>query len=196
MKKVLFILATIHVWVTVAQVGVGTTNPSSQLEIQSTNTGIPTLELNPQTAPIGSATGQLAVIEDELYMYDATRGKWLSVDATSYVWSKNGPADNEVLRIGGDVRTDNSGIRMPFNGAIVYVTAQSSGGVANKGFDIRVRNGTTTLVTTSFSLIANVFTNTNYNVNFTAGNYINVYVQAAGNTVEDPAVTVWVKWRK
>ena len=30
------------------QVGVGTTNPTSELEIETTNTGIPALEINPQ----------------------------------------------------------------------------------------------------------------------------------------------------
>ena len=46
-----------------AQVGVGTTDPTAELEIETSNSGIPALELNPQSSPTGTATGQLAVLE-------------------------------------------------------------------------------------------------------------------------------------
>ena len=64
-----------------AQVGIGTITPNAELEIKSNST-LPALELNPQTAPVGTATGQIAVIGDKLYMFDVTRAKWLSVEAT------------------------------------------------------------------------------------------------------------------
>ena len=66
-----------------SQVVVGTTDPTSELEIETTDTGIPALEINPQTAPVGSANGQIAVIGDKLYMYDLTRTKWLSIETTA-----------------------------------------------------------------------------------------------------------------
>lgn len=181
-----------------AQVGIATTVPSAQLELANNPLApnFPLLELNPQTAPVGTATGQLAVIGNQLFMYDATRAKWLSTSATPLSWSKTGSASNENLRFGGDVANNNSGAAMPYNGTIVFVSAQSSGGNATKGFDVRVRSGSTTLSTTTFNLIANNFTNTSYNVDFVAGNYINVYAVPAGAAVTDPAVTVWVKWRK
>lgn len=103
-------------------------------------------------------------------------------------------ADDENLRFDGDARSDNCGARIPFNGTIVYVSAVSSGGVSTKGFDVCVRNGNATTSTIPFNLVANVFSNTTYNVNFNAGNYLNVFCQNAGNDVEDPAVIVWVKW--
>ena len=122
-----------------AQVGIGTITPSSQLEISNdiSNPNLPLLELNPQSAPVGSATGQLAVIGDILYMYDGTRGKWLSLETVSLQYAKNGGADNDGLRFGGDVRDNSSGAKMPFDGTIVYATIETSGGVADKLFDIK-----------------------------------------------------------
>ncbi|MEZ4857430.1 MAG: hypothetical protein R2781_01310 [Flavobacteriaceae bacterium] len=196
MKSTIFLFFFTLSSILIAQVGVGTTNPSAQLEIASTNTGIPALELNPQTAPVGSATGQMAVIDDELYMYDATRGKWLSTQAVPLQWSRNGDADNETLRFGGDTRSSNTGASMPFDGTIVYVTANSSGGNASKGFEVRIKSETTLKSTVGFNLASGVFKKTDYNVNFVAGDYLNVFVVNAGADVTDPSVIVWVKWRK
>jgi hypothetical protein len=179
-----------------AQVGIGTLSPSAELEVEGTNTGIPTLELNPQSAPVGSATGQLAVIGDKLYLYDDTRGKWLSVEATALSFGSSGSTSNAPLRYGGDVLNLNSGAQMPFNGTIVYVSATSSTGFATKGMEVRVKNGTTIQSTIAFNLVANKFSKTDYNVNFNAGDYINTFVVNAGGFVGDPTVTVWVKWRE
>lgn len=181
-----------------AQVGIGTTSPTAQLELSNSllAPNLPLLELNPQATPAGTATGQLAVIGDQLYMYDAVRVKWLTISATPLTWSKNGNADDENLRFGGDVANNNSGAAMPYNGTIVFISARASGGLATKGFEVRVKSGTITLSTTSFNLVGSNFTNTTYNVNFNAGDYINVYAVAAGAAVADPAVTVWVKWRR
>jgi hypothetical protein len=195
-EKIIVIISVLATHIVLAQVGVGTVNPSAQLEIVGTNTGIPALELNPQTAPTGSETGQLAVIGDELYMYDATRGKWLSMQATPLQWSRNGDAGNETLRFGGDTRAINTGASMPFDGTIVYITANAAGGNASKGFEVRIKSGVTIKSTTAFNLTSSVFRKTDYNVNFVAGDYINVFANNTGADVTDPAVIVWVKWRK
>jgi hypothetical protein len=196
-----YFLATLMLFLTTsmmfAQVGIGNTSPTAQLEIATTNTGIPALELNPQSAPVGDTTGQLAVIGDELYMYDAARAKWLSLQATPLQWGKRGNnISGENLQFGGDISDDNSGAYMPLNGTIVYISATSSGGNSSKGFDVRIKTGNSTISTTSFNLVSNVFRKTDYNVDFNAGYYINVSAQNAGNSVVDPTVIVWVKWRK
>ncbi len=117
-----------------SQVGIKTTSPTSELEIATTNTGIPALEMNPQTAPTGSVTGQISVIGDKLYMYDATRVKWLSIESSALQFSYAGAASKQTLWFGGN--TENTGPKMPFDGTIVYMTLNSSGGQANKAFDI------------------------------------------------------------
>ncbi len=182
-----------------SQVGVGTTNPTSELEIETTNTGIPALEINPQTAPVGSADGQLAVIGDKLYMYDLTRLKWLSVESTALQFAWAGSADNQLLWFGGDV--ENTGPLMPYDGTIVYVTVNSSGGNATKSMDLRI-NGTNVgnnadpTLDGRFNLAGGIFNYTNYNINFSAGDYITIHARNAGSAVDDPTAVIWVKWRQ
>lgn len=195
MRRLMTLAAILGTFAMYSQVGIGTIVPSAELEIEGTGT-LPALELNPQVAPVGTATGQIAVIGDQLYMYDATRAKWLSASATPLTWSKNGSADDENLRFGGDVADTNSGAAMPYNGTIVFVSARASGGLATKGFEIRRRNGPFTWSTTPFNLVGGNFRDTSYNVDFNAGEYINVYAVAAGAAVTNAAVTVWVKWRQ
>lgn len=196
MKKLLLLCACLTITsLSAAQVGIGTNSPSSELEIETTNTGIPALELNPQTAPSGNQTGQIAVIGDKLFMFDRSRGKWLSVEATAFTWTGDGNTDNEVLSLGS--MTDfNSGSAMPLDGTIVYVAATSSGGVATKGFDIFVRNGLSIVSTNSFNLVGNSYSNSSWNVDVSAGDYVTVGAQAALGQVVNPTVTIWIKWRE
>jgi hypothetical protein len=181
-----------------AQVGIGTITPTAEFEVSTTNTGIPALELNPQSTPVGTATGQLAVIGDQLYMYDVTRAKWLSTETTTLTFTSTGPTTNILLKY-GEVANVNSGAYMPHAGTIVYIgatTSDLSGSSSTKAFDVTVKNGATTISTTTFNLVNWKFLKTDYNVNFNAGNYINVRTPSAGGNVTDPTVTVWVKWRK
>lgn len=183
-----------------AQVGIATQAPTAQLELANDvlAPNFPLLELNPQATPAGTATGQLAVVGDQLFMYDAARVKWLSTETTALQFSNSGATSNQLLKY-GEVANVNSGAYMPLNGTIVYVgatTADLSGGGSIKAFDVTVKNGTTTVSTTTFNLVNWKFFKTDYNVNFSAGNYINVRTPAAGGNVTDPTVTVWVKWRK
>ena len=182
-----------------AQVGIGTLTPSAELEVEGTNTGIPALELNPQTAPVGSATGQLAVIGDKLYMYDNTRGKWLSTETTALNYGYAGSTDNQVLWFGGDV--DLSGPIMPYDGTIVYVTVNSSGGNVTKRFHLQLNgsnigNNVDPTLDARFELTAGTFSYSDYNIDFNAGDYITILAANTGLPVDDPAAIIWVKWRQ
>jgi len=189
----------------IAQVGIATTSPTAQLEITNdvTTPDYPLLELNPQTAPVGTATGQLAVIGDLLYMYDATRGKWLTTETIPIQYGRGGDAVAQALRYAGNNASGNSGPLMPFDGTIVMITANSNSGSAtsnsSKEFQVRVRNGTSTSSTINFNLTSYVFSQTDYNIDFNAGDFINVRARdldSSGDTVNNPAVMVWVKWRR
>ena len=199
---ILLVLLLIFFNTLFSQVGIGTTTLTAQLEVSSTNDGIPALELNPQTEPFGTTTGQLAVIGDLLYMYDGTREKWLSAESTALHYGRNGEADDERLSFGGDVTNNSSGPKMPFNGTIVYMTIQSSGGANNKQFDIKI-NGTDVdnnnqdpTLDGRISLSSGSFTRTTYNIDFDAGDFITLEVRSQGLGVDDPAGVIWVKWRQ
>ena len=179
--------------ISIAQVGIGTTSPSAMLEVVSTDTGIPTLELTPQSAPVGDTTGQLAVIGDILYMYDATRGKWLSVESTALQFSKDGDdIDGEYLNFGGDVADRSSGAFMPNNGTITAISIMAEDGQSDKAFQIRI-NGTTD---TTYNLSSLSFSQTDIDIEFDSEDFINVRVVSSGDEMENPTAIIWVKWRK
>ena len=182
-----------------AQVGIGTILPTAELEIETTNTGIPALELNPQSTPVGTADGQLAVIDDKLYLYDATRTKWLSTDTTSLNYGWAGTADGQVLWFGGDVEL--TGPIMPLDGTIVYVTINSTGGNTTKRMELQINgadvgnNGDPT-IDGRISLAGGSFSYSDYNIDFNAGDYLTIEAASNGTGVDDPVAVIWVKWRQ
>ncbi|AUP80414.1 hypothetical protein [Flavivirga eckloniae] len=207
MKKITYcVIMLLCSYYSFSQVGIGTTSPTAELEIETTNTGIPALELNPQSAPTGSVTGQLAVIGDKLFMYDATRAKWLSTETTALQYGYAFTADDDMLWFGGDLGDDSStendtGPKMPFDGTIVYLTIESSGGNTSKSFDLvingsNVGNNADPTLDGRFSLSGGSFTRTTFNIDFNAGDYIMLKARSAGSGVDDPAAIIWVKWRE
>ncbi|GAA3616071.1 hypothetical protein GCM10022396_37720 [Flavivirga amylovorans] len=179
--------------------GIGTTNPTAELEIVTSNGGIPALEINPQTAPTGTVTGQVSLIGDKLYMYDATRTKWLSLETPILQFGRSGNQDNTPLRSAGNVGNNNSGILMPFDGTITCVTAKtnSNNGAQAKQFTIRVRNGISNVSTMNITTAASLYTNTTCNLDFSAGDYINAVIANDGNgNVHSSTIALWIKWRQ
>ncbi|MDG1730700.1 MAG: hypothetical protein P8K68_03635 [Algibacter sp.] len=189
-----------------AQVGIGTTNPTAELEIETSDVGnplldIPALEINPQVShvPIGTTTGQISVIGDKLYMYDGTRNKWLSIETTKLHFGRGGARSNEVMRYVGSFGNQNSSALMPFDGTIVYISARARAGLANKDFSVEIRNANAIIGTANtYSLVSREFIDTTVNNDFSAGDYIISRIENTPNnaTVQDLIVTIWVKWRQ
>ncbi|OIQ27736.1 MAG: hypothetical protein BM564_11705 [Bacteroidetes bacterium MedPE-SWsnd-G2] len=178
------------------QIGVGTNNPTAELEVETENAGLPALELNPQTNPVGTDAGQIAVIGDELYMYDASRSKWLSMATMPLQFGRNGATTAQNIHFGGNMVSALSGPLMPKDGTIIGITINSANGNATKEFEIRVRNDNSTLSTESVNLVDNVYNSISHNIDFSSGDYITVRARDNGNgDVIDPAIVVWVKWR-
>lgn len=197
MKKIIYVFA-LFTSVMNAQVGIGTTNPTAKLEIDASIDAIPALEIVPRTtAPTGTASGQISIMDGSLYVYDATRAKWLSSETMVFPFGKNGSV------IAGDylqyarVEHQNSGAKVLQNATIVGIAAEASGGNPTKGFDIIIKTGgtTTTVSTTSFSLTGSTYLNPTANINLSAGDYISIQTRG-GTDVNNPTVTLYVKWRK
>ncbi|MCL6293560.1 hypothetical protein [Jejuia spongiicola] len=201
MRDIILLLSIVFSGVNVAysQVGIGTTSPTAQLEIEANNTGIPALEINPQTSPTGSAEGQLAVIGDRLYMYNVSRAKWLSIETTTLLFGRSGNQDNVNLRAVANQSNNRSGYLMPFDGTITYITAKSNNnsGAQSKQFSVLVRNGNTTNSTTNFTTSSSEYTSTAVDVDFSAGDYINGTINNDGNgNVNNVSIMICVKWRQ
>jgi hypothetical protein len=182
-----------------AQVGIGNIEPKAELHISTTDNGIPALRLQPQSNPEGTATGQLAVIENELFLYDATRGKWLSIEANKYSFGLEDGADNEPLEYVGDVQ--NNGPKIKENSTIVYVALNARDGQTGKDIQMIIDN-----VNVPFNANPNIngliklnpysYINTAFNMDLNAGQVLKFFVTAAGNATTDITVDVWIKKRK
>ncbi|PIA78874.1 hypothetical protein BFR04_04910 [Gaetbulibacter sp. 4G1] len=201
MRDIILLLSIVFSGINVAysQVGIGTTSPTAQLEIEANNTGIPALEINPQTSPTGSAEGQLAVIGDRLYMYNVSRAKWLSIETTTLLFGRSGNQDNVNLRAVANQSNNRSGYLMPFDGTITYITAKSNNnsGAQSKQFSVLVRNGNTTNSTTNFTTSSSEYISTAVDVDFSAGDYINGTINNDGNgNVNNVSIMICVKWRQ
>lgn len=193
MKKYFTILViSLIPWYGWSQVGIGTVSPTAELEIEGFDTGIPVLELNPQSAPVGTTTGQLAVIGDMLYMYDATRTKWLSVETTALQYGAAGSRDDEYLLFGGESQDSGSGARMLRDGTITSINIMASAGSATKGFEIHV-NGSNVK---TYNLVAYEISETTTNIDFSAGDYLHIYIAPTVGRTSNPTAIMWVKWRK
>lgn len=182
-----------------AQVGIGTVNPNAQLTIDSGTTDLAPIELTPMAAAPGTSLngGQMVVINNELYLYDTTRSHFLSVSTSQLAFTRNGNADDTNLYFGGRITNQNSGAVMPFDGTIVHVSGISAGGSATKEFELRVRSGGATINNQTINLAANAYNDTTTDIDFSAGDVIVMRVIDDGTgTVNNPAFTVWVKWRQ
>lgn len=189
-----------------SQVGIGTTTPTAELEIQTSDVGnsvldIPALEINPQVShvPTGSTTGQISVIGDKLFMYDGTRAKWLSIEVSSLSFGRSGNSDNVNLRTAGNQSSNRSGYLMPFDGTITYASIKSNdnSGAQAKQFSIQIRNGNTTNSATNVSTVASEYSSTTLNIDFSTGDYVNVRINNDGNgNINNVGAVIWVKWRQ
>lgn len=188
------LMGTLH-----AQVGIGTMSPNAQLTINPGTTGLAPLELTPViTAPTTDlAAGQMAVINNELYFYEAGRSEWLSVSTMPMTYARGGSVSDENIYFGGRVLSQNAQSPMPLDGTIVHISAASSGGNATKRFQVRVRNGGSNVSVNEFNMVSNAYTETGTDIDFSAGDVIAVRARDDGNgDINNPTVVLWIKWRR
>lgn len=174
------------------KVGVGSTNPTSKLKIDASTDTFPSLEIVPRTtAPTGTTSGQIAMIDNSIYIYDATRAKWLSSETMTYTFGGSGALDGVYLGYGG-VANANSGAKILQNATIIGITAEAASGNNSKAIDIELASGITT-----FNLNgALAYSSNTTSIDVNAADYIAIFAQAAGASVSNLTVTLHLKWRK
>lgn len=143
------------------------------------------------SAPTG-ASGRVSIIDGILYTYDSTRAKWLSVERKMLWASKAGSAKNVYLRV-GEVSTLQTGMRMPRDGTITALVVQTRD-PETWTLEIR-RNGVTTPIASLAISAATGAHDTAVNVDFTAGDIIQVYANTAGTTIRAPVAGLEIAWR-
>lgn len=126
-----------------------------------------------------------------VYFRDQTRAKWLSTSEARLPFGHDN-ADNQLLRH-NDIQTPQTGtgVRAPRDGTIIAVAALAANGAPTKQLDVRV-NGVSVLTTT---LVASAYTNITANIDFAAGDRIDVFAASPAGGVQDIAYDVYARWR-
>lgn len=179
-------------------VGINTAHPSSKLDIKSTNTGMPTLQIDPQVNPSGVNDGDLSVIGDKLYLYYKERAKWLSVESSLYNFGENGNSELELEYSGDITRT---GAIIPLDATIVSININAAGGTANKGIRLKI-NGITVpdddlnpSTDGVLNMIGLTYANADYNLDINKGDILTVELENTTGTIEDIQIELILKWR-
>ena len=171
------------------------TNTDGSVVIDATGVGVtlPPMRIVPKpTFPTTGLLGGAVNLDTDgtMYSYDATRSKWLSVAETAYHFSEGGAADGQYLRV-QDISHTLIGYRMPRDGTIEAIKAEGRN-LLTKAFDVRI-NGIDVI---NFNLVGGLYTSLAENVDFSAGDRLQVFVSNAQGNVRDPLVSLYTKWRK
>lgn len=205
MKKIKILLLLIPFF-SLAQVGISTTNPTATLEIATSDTEtMPPLEIESRSvAPIGTSDGQMAIIDNILFLYNVTKNKWLSLETIPLTFTNYAMTGNLSYSYGSLTTTNglNVGIKLPYDGTIVAITFQQhyNSNAANKNIEIR-RNFTQVSpidIIHTFTLTGITYNNNNTNIDFNSGDYLSLYSAndlVPGN-LNYPVATLFIKWRK
>lgn len=128
-----------------------------------------------------------------LYFRDQTRAKWLEVAMTTLPYGLDNADGSQLRPAGINVPSAGSGYLVPQNVTIIGVTAHSTGGLATKGFNVRLN----TVTQFSFNLVANNYSNFNQNTDIAGGasTALDVFAQSAGVAATDVNVVLYLRRR-
>ena len=130
--------------------------------------------------------------EDVEYVYDSARQKLLSITELIYEFGTSGGADNEYLKLMGDISDNDSGYSVRNDCTLIAVVGSSTGGNITKGFNIEV-NGTD-VDTVNFDS-GSILDNTK-DIDINAGDRIHVFVVSSGSSTQNPNISLFLKYRK
>ena len=134
---------------------------------------------------------------NQMFVYDEVRTKWLSIDRATY----NAGAERALagavvyMEVGSGDMSSISGFRMPKNGTILGATIQNRVTLGNdRDIDIRINNVVSYSVTIPSGQLGAI--GINGNVDFSAGDIIQISIENAATTLRDIFTSFEVAWRE
>lgn len=146
------------------------------------------------TPSVGVADGQIINNGGVIYNYDGSRSKWLSIDQPELSYETR-IGDGNYLATGYHA-DKNTGFTALRDCTILGVTAVGGTGNLTKSFSIR-KAGSTADIHTFVLNGANpsVHTDDTLDIDFNAGDVIQVFCSATGAPVKSPRVSLTIAWR-
>lgn len=135
---------------------------------------------------------------DELFYFDSSRNKWLTVKKTGL--SSGRSTVNSVttgyMYVGNAVQSSTSGFKIPYNGTILSVSIQNTTtATANRTLDVRVNNSTVNRIQLTVTAPNTGASLTNGNLDFSAGDLIQCVLLSGGDTYSNIIVLIEVARR-
>jgi len=154
------------------------------------------LELTDKTLlpTTGLASGQLAVRDGIIYMYDSSRNKFLSIEKTILGFGRTGASRNQYLGLFGytTFASNNAGFRVTKNSTITSISTQLNA-VGTCVIEIRKNDGTAIIASHTLTAVIGGH-NANLNIDVNEGDYLQAYITNV-NTVSYPMSLIELKYR-
>ena len=133
--------------------------------------------------------GQIAIIQGDLCTFDISRMKWESVAEMLYVWSDQS-CSGKYMRVGVSMDAM-TGYVIPKNCVITKISAKIASGNQSKEFQIRKNN----VSIKNFNLSNGIFFSNIEDISLVAGDVLQMYCSGYGTPVQDPIISLFIKWR-
>jgi len=135
---------------------------------------------------------------NQMFLYDASRGKWLSIDRATYTAGSNKITSSTTgyMDVGQGTMSSKTGFRMPKNGTILGATVQNRSNVSSsRQMTIRINNTISYTLTIPVSNPGGAVGN-NGNVDFSKDDIIQIVLESGGSTMRDIQASFEVAWRE
>ena len=159
----------------------------------SPSSGSAALQIDSQdyTPVNGLADGQIINRAGILYIYDNTRGKWLSMVRQSIIFGIK-RADGCYLNV-SDFSSSMSGWPALRDGVITGITVQASSGFSSKSFILSINNNPSPVL--SFSLSGLYYANGALNIDFDANDVIKILASSQYGITYNVVANLEISWR-
>jgi len=139
------------------------------------------------------AAGDVAIVQNRLWVYDGGRSKWLSVHRDKPLFGKR-RADGMYLNLANfSFVSRYIGFIAHIDATIVSISAKCDGGYLAK--TIRIRRNALQTDLFSFSLSSGNYLNESANININAGDYVQVFADPAGTAANNLIVQLEIAYR-
>lgn len=149
------------------------------------------------TSPLSGDTFYRTDI-NEIFIYDESRLKWLSIDRNSLECSRS-IVENTIsgyMYVGESPQSSTNGFRMPYNGTIVGITINNSNILtSNRTLDVRINNSESNRIQITINNGNSGATLTNCNLDFSTNDLIQCLALSGTNTLNNVIVKIEIARR-
>lgn len=144
--------------------------------------------------PTTGAAGKIEYEDDDVWLYDATRGKWLSM--LHSIKFQTSLSTSNIVTVSylanGNVQTQWAPLVVPYKCCIVGYSGRIQGGTSLSDHDLLVRKNATTDILTVNRTASGNFSNFAQNITLASGDSVDVRLDPKSDSVNVPSLTLFI----